>query len=162
MSPSLTSLSCLCELRNVTNSNTHYPARPVLRCTRLSRANFLHVLRLLDNRRRLDDLLTQNMALDEVRQPDLDLVSNELLRRDREDLVQLFKRELLSLPYKAEDHEPGDQVECSVEANCRCCQQVTVRKGLNKVDLHAPVGVMTSCIRGKVKLRIPAVGRTCQ
>jgi hypothetical protein len=61
-------------------------------------------------------LLEQNMALDEVRQPGTSLVLEELAGGYREDLIDFLESELLGLADKAEDHAPGDQVECSVEA----------------------------------------------
>ena len=39
-------------------------------------------LRLLDDGRRLLDVLAEDVALDEVRQPDLELVADVLARRD--------------------------------------------------------------------------------
>ncbi len=76
------------------------------------------------------------MALDEVREPDLQLVADELSCWYLEDLcgqmsaqlkrkvgpamvltVHLFQRELLGLSDEAEHHDPGDEVEPSVESD---------------------------------------------
>lgn len=56
------------------------------------------------------------MSLDEVGQPDKGLVAEEGLGGDGEDLVQLLEGQLLGLSDKAEDHDPGDEVEPSIEA----------------------------------------------
>jgi hypothetical protein len=61
-------------------------------------------------------LLEQNVALDEVRQPGTGLVLEELSCGYREDLVDFLEGELLGLADEAEDHAPGDQVQCGVEA----------------------------------------------
>jgi hypothetical protein len=77
--------------------------------------------------------LAEDFALDEVRQPYLQLVVDELLRRDRKDLcrivstggalvvrngltVYFFQRELLGFSDEAENHAPGDKVQSGVEA----------------------------------------------
>jgi hypothetical protein len=49
-------------------------------------------LALLDDGRRLGDLLPEEVALDEVRKPDLQLIAEELFGGDREDLVDFFER----------------------------------------------------------------------
>jgi hypothetical protein len=61
-------------------------------------------------------LLEKDVALDEVRQPGTSLVLEELSGGYREDLIDFLQSELLGLADKAEDHAPGDQVECSIEA----------------------------------------------
>lgn len=58
----------------------------------LGSGNIVDIVRLLDDWRRLNDLLAEDVALDEVRQPDLHLIAKELLRRDREDLVDFLQR----------------------------------------------------------------------
>lgn len=57
----------------------------------LGGGDIVDIVRLLDDWRRLNDLLAEDVALDEVRQPDLHLIAKELLRRDREDLVDFLK-----------------------------------------------------------------------
>jgi hypothetical protein len=70
-------------------------------------------------------LLEENMALDEVGQPGTGLVCEELPCGHREDLIDFLQSELLGLADKAEDHAPGDQVECGVEAESTgCCHDV--------------------------------------
>jgi hypothetical protein len=66
----------------------------------------------------LRNLLAQDVALDEVRQPDLCLVLEVHGCRDGEDLVNLLERELLCLAHETEDHEPRDEVESGVEPDC--------------------------------------------
>jgi hypothetical protein len=44
----------------------------------LSSNDSIDVLRLLDDRRRLDDLHAENVALDEVGEPDFGFVADEL------------------------------------------------------------------------------------
>lgn len=39
--------------------------------------------------------------------------------------VQLFQSQLLGLTNEAEDHEPGYQVQSSVESDCNVCQRVS-------------------------------------
>ena len=101
------------------------------------------------------------MALDEVWEPNFHLVAEELLGGDREDLIDFFERlkmlasslitkaetyELLGLAHEAEDHEPSDQVQAGVEAECtglchdcghtwECKAQDT---GEGVVDAHSP------------------------
>lgn len=58
----------------------------------LGGGDIVDIVRLLDDWRRLNDLLAEDVALDEVRQPDLHLIAKELLRRDREDLVDFLQR----------------------------------------------------------------------
>lgn len=58
----------------------------------LSCGNRVGALALLDDGRWLGDLLAEEMALDEVGEPDLQLVAEELLGGDREDLINLFER----------------------------------------------------------------------
>ena len=58
----------------------------------LGGGDVVDIVLLLDNWRWLDDLLAEDVALDEIRQPDLHLITEELLRRDREDLVEFLKR----------------------------------------------------------------------
>lgn len=50
--------------------------------------------------------------------------------------VQLFQSELLSLPHKAEDHEPREEIESSVEANYGQVQQIVL-------DYHPAVSIST-------------------
>ena len=57
----------------------------------LGSGNIVDIVRLLDDWRRLNDLLAEDVALDEVRQPDFHLVAKELLRWNREDLVDFLK-----------------------------------------------------------------------
>jgi hypothetical protein len=69
--------------------------------------------------------------------------------------VQLLQGELFGFSDEAENHEPSDEVETGVEADYSCGQyliKVIIVDGYS----HAPVGVMTVFMRGKVKLRIPA------
>lgn len=60
--------------------------------THLSCGNRVSALALLNDGGRLFDLLAEEVALDEVREPNFHLVAEELLGRDREDLVNFFKR----------------------------------------------------------------------
>ena len=46
----------------------------------------------LNDRRWLDNLLAEKVALDEVWKPDLQLIAKELLSRDRKDLVNFLER----------------------------------------------------------------------
>lgn len=71
-----------------------------------------------DDRRRLGNPLAEDVALDNVRQPDKQFMRNVVLRRHGEDLVQFFQGELLGLTHEAEDHEPGNQIQTSIEAEC--------------------------------------------
>lgn len=64
---------------------------------------------------RLGNLLPQDMALDEVRQPHSGFVLQVLRRRDGEDLVQLFQGQLLGLADEAEDHDPRNEIKASIE-----------------------------------------------
>jgi hypothetical protein len=57
----------------------------------LSNHNFLDKVTLLNNRRWLGNVLAEDFALDEVRQPHLQLVVDELLRRDRKYLCGIVK-----------------------------------------------------------------------
>ena len=95
-----------------------------------------------DDGGRLLDVLAEDLGLDEPGQPDGELVTDELLGRDLEDLcdedvsrwfsfyfnlgdagwgvtltVDFLESELLGLADEAEDHEPGDEVQASVEAD---------------------------------------------
>lgn len=49
---------------------------------------FLDLVVLLDDLWRLGNSLPQDMPLNEIRQPDLQFVTNKLARRNREDLCQ--------------------------------------------------------------------------
>jgi hypothetical protein len=94
-----------------------------------------------DDGRRLLDVPTEDLGFDEPGQPDCELVADELLGWDLEDLcdanvsrlrlgdlilwagllaltVDFLEGKLLGLANEAEDHEPGDEVEASVEADC--------------------------------------------
>jgi hypothetical protein len=51
---------------------------PTSRLMILSSNDSIDVLRLLDDRRRLDDLHAENVALDEVGEPDFGFVADEL------------------------------------------------------------------------------------
>lgn len=75
--------------------------------------------------------------------------------------VQLFQGELLGFSNEAEDHEPGNEVETGVEADYSCGQYAIITV-LGGGYLHAPVGVMTVFMRGKVKLRTPAANNISQ
>ena len=102
-----------------------------------------------DDGGRLLDLLAENLGLDEPGQPDCEFVADELLGRDLEDLcgarmlsvvfflgglgfrgagwqltVDFLESELLCLTDEAKDHEPGDEVQAGVEADCLKCQYV--------------------------------------
>lgn len=88
---------------------------------------------LLDDRWRLDNVLAEDVSLDEVRKPHLQLVPDKVLGRDGENLcgtgqrgdtfskgsltVQLFQGELLGLSYETEDHKPGHEIESGVETD---------------------------------------------
>lgn len=86
-------------------------------CSNLSAGNILNTVRLLNDRRRLGKpALEQQPPLDPPRRHDLELVSDERLRRHGEHLVELLERELLRLAHEAEDHEPCDEIEAGVEA----------------------------------------------
>lgn len=50
------------------------------------------------------------MSFDEIRQPDLQLITQEVPRRDGEDLVDFLECELFSLADEAENHEPGNEI----------------------------------------------------
>lgn len=58
----------------------------------LGGGDIVDIVRLFDDWRWLNNLLAEDVALDEIRQPDLHLIAEELLRRDREDLVDFFQR----------------------------------------------------------------------
>ena len=100
----------------------------------------------VNDRRRLLNILAQNMALDHVRQPDLSLVRKILFCRDGKDLIQLLQSQLLRLPHEAVDHAPCDQVEASVESestsgchdclHARECKTEDTSEGV--VDAHGP------------------------
>jgi hypothetical protein len=85
--------------------------------THLSSRHLLNAVTRGIQQRRLGNLLAHDMALEEVRQPDLGLVLEVHARRHAEDLVQLFEGELLSFAHEAEDHAPCDEVETSVETD---------------------------------------------
>lgn len=85
----------LCDLHNRTNYTSQLKQARSSRTTPLSRRKSLSAASLLDDRRRLDDLLAEEMTLDKVRKPDLQLVAEELLCWDREDLIDLFERLIL-------------------------------------------------------------------
>jgi len=70
---------------------------------------------------RLDDVLAKDVSLNEVRKPHRRLIRDELLRWDREDLVDFFQGKLLGLADETEDHAPGDEVEPSVETESSSC-----------------------------------------
>lgn len=57
----------------------------------LGGGDIVDIVRLFDDWRWLNNLLAEDVALDEIRQPDLHLIAEELLRRDREDLVDFLK-----------------------------------------------------------------------
>lgn len=71
--------------------------------------------------------------------------------------VDLLEGELFGLPHEAEDHAPGDKVETGVESDCAGQRCTPTRRQ----DSQAPGGVITVCIRGKVRLRTPAVEDQC-
>jgi hypothetical protein len=75
--------------------------------------------------------------------------------REHQRTIQLLECQLLRLAHEAEDHEPRDQIESSIEADCNVISQA--RGDVIPIRLQAPVGVMTVVIRGKVKLSTPAV-----
>lgn len=97
------------------------------------------------------------MSLDKVRQPREQLIRDVALGRHGEDLVQLLERELLSLPHKAEDHEPRHEVEACVEAKGTCgshdgphtreCQAEDAGKGV--VDADGPGHALLSLDGGE-------------
>lgn len=101
---------------------------------------------LFDNWRRLLDLLAEDVALAEVRQPSLELVADELGCRYGEDLVELLQGELLRLSDEAEDHEPSDQVQTGVKTECTGSRHDPVHTGERQaedagegvVDAHGP------------------------
>ena len=60
---------------------------PPVPCANLLRVEQRHGLFFpLDDRRRLDDVLAEDVALDEVGEPDVQFVADETLGRDGEDL----------------------------------------------------------------------------
>jgi hypothetical protein len=89
-----------------------------------------------NDRRRLWDVLAEDLGPDEPGQPDCELVADEFLGRHLEDLccqivsmwtwrgcgiekertVDFLEGQLLRLANEAEDHEPGYQVQTSVES----------------------------------------------
>jgi hypothetical protein len=83
----------------------------------LSNRHLLNAIARGVQQRRLGNLLAHNVALEEVRQPDLGLVLEVDGGGDAEDLVQLFESELLCFANEAEDHAPGNEVETGVETD---------------------------------------------
>lgn len=78
--------------------------------------------------------------------------------------VDFLESELLGLADEAEDHEPGDEVQASVESDCwivRMLAMNLVDNVWDGINLQAPTCVMASTMAGKVKLRIPAM-EICQ
>lgn len=75
--------------------------------------------------------------------------------------VQLFQGELFGFSDEAEDHKPSDEVETGVETDYSCGQYL-IKVIIVGGYLHAPVGVMTVFMRGKVKLRMPATNNVSQ
>ena len=93
-----------------------------LTARRLCLKLLIHTVALLDNLWRLWNLLAQNVALEEVWQPNLGLVAEEVLGRYRENLVQFFQGKLLRLADKTEDHPPCDQIQASIKSDCGAYQ----------------------------------------
>jgi hypothetical protein len=56
----------------------------------LRRRNRVNALSLLDDRRGLSDLLAEDMSFNKVRKPSGKFVTDELFRRDREDLCNTY------------------------------------------------------------------------
>jgi len=97
--------------------------------------NIFNKVGLLDDWRWLRDLLSEDVPLEEIREPHGQLIAEETLRWDREDLcenyqrqrphassgvlltVDLFQGELFGLSNETEDHEPSDEVEPSIETD---------------------------------------------
>lgn len=78
--------------------------------------SFLDAVVLVNDSRRLRDLLAQQPRPEVPRNTDLELIPDILSGRDGEDLVDFLEGELLRLADETEDHEPGDQVQTGVEA----------------------------------------------
>jgi hypothetical protein len=58
----------------------------------LGGGDVVNIVRLFDDWRRLDNLLAEDVTFDEIREPDLHLIAEKLLRRYREDLVEFLER----------------------------------------------------------------------
>ena len=156
-------------------ATSHLPCPPLSSTRLVGKGLLVHPLLLLDDLRRLWDPLAEDVPLEKPREHHGQLMLDEMACRDGENLcegkisrnldvgnrglaltIQFFEGELFGFSDEAEDHEPGDEVEARVEANCRKGQDMNFWWWTAGGDLQAPVAVKACCKRGKVILRRPA------
>lgn len=107
----------------------------------------IHIIKRLE----LSVFLLQNVSLEPPRRGLAGLVSDELLTRHGENVIELLQSPLLGLRHEEEDHDKRAYVQSGVETECTCVSSVSMRLfgiSVSKDGLHEPVGVKAARMAG--------------